>query len=88
MGVIFSLSTGMLFNQRGASAPATGRDEMHKYKITLYEHYEIEAETEAEAKAFAVEDFARKYNLDLTRATRSTIPQIKVTAKLEAFDNL
>ena len=61
---------------------------MHKYQITLYEHYEIEAETEAEAKTLAVEDFAIKYKLDLTRATKSTIPQIKVKARLEAFDNL
>lgn len=61
---------------------------MHKYQVTLYEHYEIEAETELEAKVFAVEDFATKYNLDLAKATRATVPQIKVTAKMEAFDNL
>ena len=66
---------------------------MHKYQITLYEHYEIEAETEAEAKALAIEEFATKYNFinvlsAIKTDMRYRLPEIKVTAKLEAFDNL
>ena len=65
---------------------------MHNYKITLYDEYEIEAETEAEAREIAIEDWAEKYNVKLTHRTsdvrrlNASLPAITVKARMDAFD--
>ena len=57
---------------------------MHNYKITLYDEYEIEAETEAEAREIARQNWALKYNV--VRRPDAVLPAITVKARMDAFD--
>jgi|8_EtaG_2_1085327.scaffolds.fasta_scaffold435604_2 hypothetical protein len=55
---------------------------MDKYKVTLTEIYEIEAENERSAKLTALQKFSRKYNTELDH---NKIPIIGVQATLSAL---